>query len=565
MSEAKRNRTRWRGTGGKAALAALMLTALSAGRSGHAFNISTNNPDLKMRWDNTLKYSLGLRVEDPSSKVEGSAFNPNLDDGDRNFDRGLISNRFDVLSEFDAKYRDFGLRLSGAAWYDFVYNARTDNDSPATFNPISVDNDEFTNETRKLHGRKAELLDAFVFGKFNTGGETALSVRAGRYTLLYGESLFLGANGIAAAQAPIDVVKLLSVPSSQFKEIGMPVAQLSGHFQVNPSLSLGAYYQLEWRKSRIPASGSYFSNVDLLDDGGERIIAGPPVAPGGGPAAFFRGDDIQARDRGQFGAQVKFKPAWGDVEYGLYAARYHEKVPTVYIRPGVGAGPATPVTGQVGDYVLVYPEDITVFGASFSTVVADANVAGEVSMRRNMPLAATGGAVVTDSFADGRHNPAYPVGNTFHAQISAIRLFPGNFLWGGATFLGEIGFNRRLSVSKNANQLDPNVTRDAWGLRLVFEPQYFQVLPNVDLTVPLGLGWAPAGRSSLGPNVFGPEHGGDMSIGLTAQYQKTWKAGLQYTHFFGPAGAVLDEAAAFSFKQTMADRDFVSLSVQRTF
>lgn len=151
-----------------------------------AFQFKTDNPDVKIFWDNTLKYSAAFRVSGQSDKlVEGSEnhSNGNQDDGDRNFDKGLIQNRFDLFSEFDASYKDFGIRVSGAAWYDFVYNTSNDNDSPATANAHSVDHDEFTDDTRDLHGRDAELLDAFVFGTVDAG-PTSTSVRAGIVRIL---------------------------------------------------------------------------------------------------------------------------------------------------------------------------------------------------------------------------------------------------------------------------------------------------------------------------------------------------------------------------------------------
>ena len=308
----------------RAALACALPLAIQAAQ---AFEIDTGVPDLHWRWDNTLKYSAAWRVQGRDDNVSGPSaanLNPNLDDGDRNFHRGMISNRVDLLSEMDVKYQNVGARVSAAAWYDTIYNRANANDSPATANPFSVPHDRFTNATRDLQGRKAEFLDSFVFGKFSPG-DTMLNLRAGRFTQLYGESLFFGGNGIAAAQTPVDIIKALSVPNSQFKEILMPVGQLSANWQVQPQLSLGAYYQFEWRASRLPASGSYFSFGDFPGDGGERLLAGAPLIPGGGPAAFFRGNDLNARNSGQAGAQIKFKLA--DPEYGLYLARFHDKTP----------------------------------------------------------------------------------------------------------------------------------------------------------------------------------------------------------------------------------------------
>ena len=49
-------------------------------------------------------------------------------------------------------------------------------------------------------GNDAELLNAFVQDRFTVFGLPA-SVRLGRQTLLWGESLFFANNGIAAGQA----------------------------------------------------------------------------------------------------------------------------------------------------------------------------------------------------------------------------------------------------------------------------------------------------------------------------------------------------------------------------
>ena len=99
------------------AVSATVLLSLST--PSHAFQIDTGNPELSATWDNTIKYSNAWRVNKLDHKVAvgpgTSNSNPNLDDGDRNFDRGLISNRLDVLSEFDIKYKDVGARLSAAS------------------------------------------------------------------------------------------------------------------------------------------------------------------------------------------------------------------------------------------------------------------------------------------------------------------------------------------------------------------------------------------------------------------------------------------------------------------
>lgn len=519
--------------------------------------------DAKLRWDNTFKYSNAFRLKERSPTLLAD---PTLDDGDQAFGKGLISNRIDWLTEADVSVANFGARLSGAAWYDSVYNSSNDNASPNTVNAVGRAHDEFTQATRNLHGRKAELLDALVYGKFDLG-ESRTTVRLGRHAFLYGESLFFGNNGIAGGMAPIDVVKALSVPNTQFKELLRPVNQVSFQSQLNSTWAVGGYYQFKWEKHRLPGVDSYFGNADLVGTGAERILVIPqgatPVTPAGG-TAFLRGDDIKAKNSGQGGLQLRFRPTDGNVDYGFYAIRYHEKGPQVYTAPNAAAG-SDFTAASWGTYHLVYPQGINAYGASFSTTLGDANVGGEVSMRTNAPLVSHTGVMLPGVGGDNAGNPLYAVGKTAHAQVSAIAVVPGSALWDTASLVGEVAWNRTLSISKNALALDPATTRDAWGLRMIFEPQYFQVADGLDISVPFGLGYTPRGRSSAVVG-FGVEHGGDMSLGLSADYLKVWKLSASVTHYLGAAGVIANTAVDIrTFKQTLKDRDFIAFSLTRTF
>lgn len=537
------------------------FAGLAASGAALAFQIDTGNPDIRMSWDNTVKYSASWRVNGIDRGVADDSIGPqaNTNDGDQNFGRGLVSNRLDLLSELDFRYmRKYGFRISGAAWYDQVYNESNDNPGAlggALLNQRSARYNEFTRATKKLHGRKAEFLDAFVYGSFEPAGMN-LNLKAGRFTQLYGESLFFGSNGIAGAQTPLDLARALSVPNSQFKEVARPVGQVSVTLQINPEVTLGAYYQAEWRKSRLPAAGSYFSFADFVDEGGERLILGPGQE-------VFRGKDIEAKDSGQGGVQLRFKA--GDSEYGFYAAQFHDKMPQFYVRPGVNVQP-----GSIGDYVMVYAEDIRAVGASFSTLLGETNVAGELSFRDNMPLVGSGITMILpgDTTADGGDDAAFPKGRTMHLNLSAISVLGGSALWDGATFIGEFAYNRRLKVTDNAHQLDRLATRSASAIQLVFTPEYFQVAPGLDLQVPIGLSYGLSGRSSVNGVLFPSEGGGNFSIGVKADYQRTWQAGLNYTRYFGAGGSVIRYDTAvpeLSYDNFHRDRDFVSLSIQRTF
>jgi hypothetical protein len=532
----------------------------------------------QINWDNTFKYSAAFRINDPDAALIAD---PNADDGNRNFRAGVISNRFDLLSELSIKTGNVGIEASAAAWYDSVYREENDNNSPATFNPVSVVYDRFTKQVRRLHGRDAELLNAFAYSTFNAG-EMPVTVRVGRSTVLWGESLFFANNGVAAGMAPLDGIKASSVPGSRAKEVYMPVNQAWISFQPRPNLTVEAYYQFEWRKTRIPGAGSYFSAADVLDAGGERILLG-------GNLFFARGTDRSPPDTGQYGVAVRFTDANGD--YGLYALRYHAKDPQIYLRLGPYIGPTTgasapsgiarqagygytpgtigavgsttafppgfyglygdATTGQVGNYYLVYPRSIQLYGASYSGYVGDASFAAEISGRHNTPLVSRPLVLLPSTVVDAAH-PLYAIGDSLHAQISTVIVLPQSRWWQGATFAAEVAANRRLGISLNPTAVDPLRTRSAVSMRVAFEPQYFSVLPGLDLTVPMTLGYGIAGRSSVDPSQN--SRAGDFGVGIAATYRTVWRGQINFTTFFGPID-----------RQPFADRDFISITVQRTF
>lgn len=547
----------------RAAIASAAMLAVCAGPAA-AFEVQTGDPELKVLWDTTVKYSNAFRLGKPSQAIvsgqnydPGAAtYFPNTDDGSRNFGRGLISSRFDLLSELDVVYKGFGARVSAAAWFDSVYRRdHNANDSPGTSNTWSVPYNVFTDATRKLHGGDAEILDAFVFGRLQVGGMPT-TLRLGKHTLLYGESFMLGANGIAAAQAAIDVVKAATVPNSQFKEFMRPINQVSGQIQLSPELMLGAYYKLDWESDRLPGSGSYFSMMDAIADGGERLIVGhaPP-----GNVFFGRIGNMKAKKSGQGGLQLRFHH--DEVDYGLYAVQWNDHGSQLYLRPFAGA-PVVSASGmQVGEYQWAFHEGIRAFGASFSTTVGSVNLAGEVSLRSNTPLDSD--AQVYQPGADNSDHPLYAVGKSAHAQVSWIAALGPSWLSREADFVGEIGWNRRLSVTKNPAAMNPNATRDSTNIRMVFEPKYRQVMAGVDLSVPIGLGWGLDGNSSV-VGAFLGKGTGDLSIGLNGSYLDVWRFGLNYTHYLGEAGPFIENGHR-TFKQATADRNFVSFVLRRTF
>ena len=525
------------------------------------------------RWDNTLRYSLALRLSPRNAALVSDV---NSDDGDRNFSPGVISNRVDVFSEFDASRDDFGVRVSAALWLDTIYREPNDNNSAATLNLATQRHDEFAADVRSLHGGTARLFDAFFHGAFDAGG-VPISFRVGRHVVLWGESLFFAENGIAAGQAPIDVIKALSSPEAEAKEVLLPVWQASSTIEIRPNVALNLYYQFEERKDQLPGIGSYFSNVDFIGAGAEEYFS-----PAG--SVLTRTRDLRPKGLGQFGVGLTVNT--GALSYGLYALVFNAKEPQVYLRPGAGT------------YQLVYPASIEVYGASFSGGFRETTIAGEISGRRNMPLVST--ILIAPPWLPITNSdyPLYAIGDTLQGQVSTITTFGRSSLWQRAEFREELAFNERLAVTRNpdaletgriagsagyppsfesANALATPVesvlaaaaypvgfghgtggagesgrTKFAAEYEASFEPQYFEVLPALDLSEPITISYAFAGASSVDE---GENSGtGTFELGLSAVYRSLWRSHLGFITFVGPYS-----------RQGLADRDFVSFSIERTF
>ncbi|MGM9486677.1 DUF1302 domain-containing protein [Ideonella sp. YS5] len=570
-----------------------VAAALALPAAVHAFDIALPaDSDLKLRLDLTPKYSAGYRLNDPSAALTrfDVAVDPgtvNEDDGDHNFKKGLISSRFDLLGEMDLTGPNFGARVSGSAWRDSVYLRHSSYQGTPIYaggTPIGVTTstsnnfsdqapNEFLPDTERQHGRGGELLDAFVYAKGDIGGMKG-TVRIGRHTLQWGESLFFGQNGIANAQGPVDVAKIVSVPGWQFKEVLLPVEQASGSLQIAEGVSVGAYYQFKWRPSKIPGVGSYFSNQDYVGTGTVNF----GLDPNGNPIllTYDKSKDLEPKDSGQGGLQVRWSPTGSDYEFGFYAAQYHDKTP------------AAPVFDFVnGNVHLAYAENIRTIGASVTSSVGQLNWAVEGSLRWNAPLtsdpAVLGlGPVLT--CGDSNADPCYAVGRTAHLQASGIYVLQPGDLWGGGAVVAELSYNRTLEVTKDIfaaadgssqgiGGLDPNTTKGAFAFRAIFEPQYFQVLPGLDLSIPVGVGYNFGGRSSAIFNFAGgASNAGDYTIGVKGTYQNDWKLALTYTDYFGKAKTFTETLVPGSgsprqltFGQSLRDRAYVAFNLARTF
>ncbi|MFZ5560275.1 MAG: DUF1302 domain-containing protein [Pseudomonadota bacterium] len=591
-----KSRSQWRITPLVMVLAGLAGTA-------QAFELPVENEDFQLRWDNTLRYNYLHRVESQDDALLKAV---NNDDGNRNFDEGTVSNRLDLLSEFDFVYRQqHGFRVSGAAWYDEAYD-HLDNQSVATSNHMQNGQpapglSNFTD--RYYRGPSGELLDAFAFTGFDLGA-TAVNARAGRHTVYWGESLLLGGalHGISYAQAPVDVAKGFAVPGAEAKELFRPQNQISLQLRPRTDLAVAAQYFLEWEPYRIPEAGSYLGFNDAILEGGEALIA----APG---SRLIKGRSPRPDDEGDWGLALRWSPEALEGTLGLHYRKLSDKLPQVHLQPAVATMPAANCTalgftaiapttcyvnpgaasladvgaGRIGRYYTAFADDVDLYGISLSRNIGGISVGFELSYRENMPLvsdpvrilpaalaAATPGAV-TALPVDGETGGAR--GDTLHGLVNLVGIVGGSPLWDSLTWATELTWNRWEKVTQNEAVFKgrdgyaaiDKVSRDFWGLALNVTPTWFQVFPSVDVLLPLSVSGGLDGNSAV--ILGGNEATGTYSVGVAADLRQRHRFDLKYVDSFGDvttdaSGAVV---VANGNPALLTDRGFVSFTFKTAF
>ncbi len=487
-----------------AGILALVFTAPAEG-----IDLSGKSSNFSLNLDVTLSYGARYRMEerDPaiySHHEGGTAWSVNGDDGNLNFDKGIVSNTpkatidFSFASNPNKKVR-FGFFARGSAFYDFALEkdccVRT----------------ELTQEALDWAGNRAELLDAYAWLDFGVG-----EIRVGRQVLNWGESTFIQ-GGISVINA-VDV-SALRVPGAELREAFRPQGMVWGSFNLSQNFSVEAFYQYEWEPIVIDPPGTYFSTNDFVGPGGEYVfLAFDSFADTGEPPIFIppdmaaaidypfmsvpRTDTVDAEDGGQYGVAFRlFVPSWGGTEFGFYYVNYHSRLPTINgitgpmsILPEVGAAAqatalwsyylfgvppgvdpvvdatvaayaqaaATSVYAQSANWFTAYPEDIKLYGLSWNAQLGTSGIAfqGEVSYRQDNPLQADDvellfAALSPISAGLAALNQVAPGGVGFSEEIEGFRRLDtsqlqftltkvfSNFLGADqGVILGEFGFHK---------------------------------------------------------------------------------------------------------------------------
>lgn len=564
-----------------------LAVAVALGCVAPAQAITFSIGEVEGQFDSALSVgaSWSVRGAEPAfvgTRNGGEASSQTNDDGRLNFKKGeTFSKIFKGIHDLELKYGDTGVFIRGKYWYDF----ETKDEQRLLYD---ID-DHNRKEAAQASG--AQILDAFIYHSYSIGSLSG-SVRVGKQVVSWGESTFIG-NSINSIN-PVDVAAFRR-PGAEVKEGLIPVNMIYLSQGLTDSLSVEAFYQLEWDQTIVDNCGTFFSNGDIGADGCEDrlVVAGADVAPGesnntgtpGNPMYIPRAGDRDARDGGQYGVALRwFAEQLNDTEFGLYALNYHSRTPNGSFLITTNGSPTT------ARYFLEYPEDVRLYGLSFLANISGTTVAGELSYRPNMPIGINSTDLTSAALGSGS-SPVFTSGHAdavlggdiqgyvrkpfTQAQVTASHTIDSVLGASRVALVGEVGYNHISGISNDVGDLrfgrDPVYgfgevansaacpalnaanpdecndngffTTNSWGYRVRVSAEYSNLFAGINLTP--NIAWSHD-VDGYGPNFN--EGSKSISLGLNADFMNTYNASLSYTDFFG------------GDYNTTTDRDFVALS-----
>lgn len=430
----------------KAGFALAGLLPLMCAVQAQAVEFSFADDEISGSIDTTVSYGQLWRVQG-QDKTNNDI---NTNDGNRNFDTGLVSEVYKITSDLEATYKNYGVFVRGTAFYDTQImdkrNDYLDNNSPRQPSQNYPNDSSFTRETRHKAGRDAQILDAYVYGNWDVA-DMPLTARFGKQVFNWGEGIFY--RGGINTTNPLNAAQF-RLPGSELKEVLVPVEALSFNIGLTDNLSMETFYQFNFKETAVDPAGTYFSETDLFADGGRRAYTVPALNTLSGQqlqaaatgystlassmafnpgAALIRntglfsggvngyvpgaraiqvanvGPDLNAKDDGQYGVAFRYiAEELNSTEFGFYFVNYHAKEPTIYADlngyQGVNVGALGALAGGVQNAAGLatidllgniqarreYAEDIRMYGMSFNTTINETSVFGELTYRPNLPI-----------------------------------------------------------------------------------------------------------------------------------------------------------------------------------
>jgi len=262
--------------------------------------------------------------------------------------------------------------------------------------------------------------------------------------------------------------------------------------------------------------------------------------------------------------------------------------------------------GSFSQVKLAYPEDIAMYAMSFNTTFGETAIAGEVSYRQDEPLqiddvellfAAMPQQLYNAGLRDDLNNISqlndpttglpyasgvtangFVLSDTVQAQMTITHLFGPTL--GASQFvalieIGGININdmpeedvlrlngpgtaRNGGIAaapglelgvQNGIETNPFPTEFAWGYKMVGKLDYTNVFAGINMSPRVVFSHDVKGITP-DPLFLFVEDRKSVALGLTFDYQSTWKADLNYNSFFDGVGTT----------NQIEDRDYVSFSI----
>jgi len=601
------------------ATAITLALAGTAGVQAAEFDVG----DVKVKFDSIISYGAAWRMEErdmrvihPGNMVGGLGQSGVADDGNLNYDKGdMVSSVFKGVHDLSIDGGDYGAFFRFKYWYDDVIknnNVAHGHTGTNYFSDVTLNNDALDDYST---GSGFKLLDAFAYAYFDIGDMPA-NLRVGRQVLSWGESTFIF-NGVNAIN-PVDV-NAIRRPGVEIKEALLPVGMVNLNIGLTDETSLDMFYQYEWDDYKLDGCGTFFSTVDIIGGPGcNKVTLNPQLVPGDPDSNLSdlesvqygtyleRAPDIEPDDGGQYGFAMRHYATDIDVEFGLYFMNIHTQTPIISAynwtkqpTPALSHPDGIPIAGP--DYVLEFPEDTKIFGASVATTVGDWSVGGEMSYRIDMPvqintteILSTGlRAGVPSTFSNriqrdenglitnlGELQHGYDEYDVSQWQMSGIRFLDNVLGASRVTFIGEVAiskvhglagldeqrygrnpvYGKCLSVADQMQLGNPApagdincegfVTSTSWGYRARIVGDYNNVFAGWNMQPTLALGHDVKGYSANSNFIEGRK-----TIGLSVDfsYLSAYKIGIGYNINTG------------GDYEPASDRDFAAISFSYSF
>ena len=257
-------------------------------------------------------------------------------------------------------------------------------------------------------------------------------------------------------------------------------------------------------------------------------------------------------------------------------------------------------SAATGRYIIEFPKDIHLVGASFNTSVGTVALQGEVSYRNNQPLQMDDVELLfaalsplsarfasnnqVGAFALNTYIPGFRRLKVWTGQMTATKVSKGIFGADQTTLLAEAGFVHADLPDKNALRFDGPGTfvggnlafmnnsgsnasgvaplsepasafanKFSWGYQLVGRLDYNNAYKGVNISPLLVFTHDVTGNTPLPLGNF--LHGRKtFTIGAEFTYQNSWALDLRYVNFFG--------AGRYNL---LSDRDYVSCNLKYSF